>query len=702
MFTRERNRMHVMSAAPKSTPESDDQLFRLLRQLDQASGVTQRAMAQEIGVSLGRLNTLLRQATDAGFVQVNDMDGPDKRQRFSYALTTRGAAEKNRLTDQFLARKFAEYDALFAELTGTTSGLNPLKHRTKLMENNLAPIPELYVSYDSAQKMKMEAADLVSWDLTPRQICDLELLMNGGFNPLKGFLSEADYNGVVETMRTADGALWPMPITLDVNDKFASSLEIGQDIALRDQEGVILATMTVTDRWTPNKSHEAKKVFGADDSAHPAVNYLHNTAGEIYLGGPITGIQQPVHYDFRGRRDTPNELRAYFRKMGWRKVVAFQTRNPLHRAHQELTFRAAREAQANLLIHPVVGLTKPGDVDHFTRVRCYEAVLDKYPQATTSMSLLNLAMRMAGPREAVWHGLIRKNHGCTHFIVGRDHAGPGKNSAGEDFYGPYDAQDLFRDHQEEMGIEMVDFKHMVYVQERAQYEPNDEIADKDNVTILNISGTELRRRLSEGLEIPEWFSFPEVVKELRRTKPPRSQQGFTVFFTGFSGSGKSTIANALMVKLMEMGGRPVTLLDGDIVRKNLSSELGFSKEHRDLNIRRIGYVASEITKNGGIAICAPIAPYATTRRAVREDIEEFGAFVEVHVATSIEECERRDRKGLYKLAREGKIKEFTGISDPYDVPQSPELSVETENVDVDNCAHQVLLKLESMGLIAAE
>jgi sulfate adenylyltransferase len=346
-----------------------------------------------------------------------------------------------------------------------------------------------------------------------------------------------------------------------------------------------------------------------------------------------------------------------------------------------------------------VGLTKPGDVDHFTRVRCYEAVLDKYPSATTSMSLLNLAMRMAGPREAVWHGLIRKNHGCTHFIVGRDHAGPGKNSAGEDFYGPYDAQDLFRKHQEEMGIQMVDFRHMVYVQERAQYEPADEIADKDDVTILNISGTELRRRLQEGLEIPEWFSFPEVVAELRRTRPPRAKQGFTVFFTGFSGSGKSTIANALMVKLMEMGGRPVTLLDGDIVRKNLSSELGFSKEHRDLNIRRIGYVASEITKNGGIAICAPIAPYATTRRAVREDVEAFGAFVEIHVATSIEECERRDRKGLYKLAREGKVKEFTGISDPYNVPENPELSVETENVEVDNCAHQVLLKLESMGLI---
>ncbi|MCB2120230.1 MAG: bifunctional sulfate adenylyltransferase/adenylylsulfate kinase [Rhodobacteraceae bacterium] len=567
------------------------------------------------------------------------------------------------------------------------------------MQSNLAPIPELYVSYDSAQKLKHEAAALPSWDLSQRQVCDLELLMNGGFHPLKGFLTEADYDSVVDTMRLTTGELWPMPVTLDVSEDFAAKVEPGEDIALRDAEGVILAIMSVTDKWEPNKTREAEKVFGADDIAHPAVNYLHHKAGKVYLGGPITGIQQPVHYDFKARRDTPNELRAYFRKLGWRKIVAFQTRNPLHRAHQELTFRAAKEAQANLLIHPVVGMTKPGDVDHFTRVRCYEAVLGQYPASTTHMSLLNLAMRMGGPREALWHAIIRKNHGLTHFIVGRDHAGPGKNSQGKDFYDPYAAQELVRQHQEEVGIEMVDFKQMVYVQEKAQYYPVDEVPEGS--TVLDISGTELRRRLREGLEIPEWFSFPEVVQELRRTSPPRAKQGFTVFFTGLSGSGKSTIANALMVKLMEMGGRPTTLLDGDVVRKHLSSELGFSKEHRDINIRRIGYVASEITKNGGIAICAPIAPYTATRRAVREMIEAFGAFIEVHVATSVEECERRDRKGLYKLAREGKIKEFTGISDPYEAPEHPELRVETENVDVDNCAHQVLLKLESMGLIKA-
>ena len=684
---------------PDQTPElpEENQLFRLLRQLDRAPDASQRSTAAALGISLGHLNAQLRAASEAGLVHIADRPGPDRRQRFAYAVTARGAAEKARLADRFLATKLNDYLALYAELTGTDNPYILPKHRNQVMLNNLAPIPELYVSYDSSQKLKVEAGNLPSWDLTLRQVCDLELLMNGGFNPLKGFLTEADYDSVVDNMHLTTGELWPMPITLDVNEKFAEGIEPGQDIALRDAEGVILAILSVSDKWVPNKDLEAEKVFGANDLAHPSVNYLHNTAGKVYLGGPVTGIQQPVHYDFKGRRDTPNELRAYFRKLGWRRIVAFQTRNPLHRAHQELTFRAAREAQANLLIHPVVGMTKPGDIDHFTRVRCYEAVLDQYPAATTTMSLLNLAMRMAGPREAVWHGIIRRNHGCTHMIVGRDHAGPGKNSAGQDFYGPYEAQELFAKHQAEIGIEMVDFKQMVYVQERAQYEPRDEV--EEGVTILDISGTELRRRLAEGLEIPEWFSFPNVVQELRRSRPQRSKQGFTVFFTGLSGSGKSTVANALMVKLMEMGGRPVTLLDGDVVRKHLSSELGFSKEHRDINIKRIGYVASEISKNGGIAICAPIAPYTATRRAVREMIEAYGAFVEVHVATSLEECERRDRKGLYKLAREGKIKEFTGISDPYEAPTKAELILDTENIDVDNCAHQVLLKLEQMGLI---
>ena len=354
-------------------------------------------------------------------------------------------------------------------------------------------------------------------------------------------------------------------------------------------------------------------------------------------------------------------------------------------------------AEANLLIHPVVGMTKPGDVDHFSRVRCYEQLLKHYPEQTTTLSLLHLAMRMAGPREALWHAIIRKNYGCTHFIVGRDHAGPGKNSQGEDFYGPYDAQDLIRAHQAELGIEMVPFQAMVYVQERAQYFPMDQIDPTD--TVLDISGTEFRRRLQEGLDIPAWFSYPEVVAELRRTHPPRHRQGFTVFFTGLSGAGKSTVANALMVKLMEMGGRAVTLLDGDIVRKHLSSELGFSKEHRNINILRIGFVASEITKNGGIAICAPIAPYASTRREVREMIAPLGGFLEVYVATPLEVCEERDRKGLYAKARAGIIKEFTGISDPYESPTDPELNIDTTEYSPDEAAHRIILKLEHLGFI---
>ena len=558
-------------------------------------------------------------------------------------------------------------------------------------------LTELYLDEAAAAEERKRARDMTSWDLTPRQLCDLELLLNGGFSPLTGFLEQADYEGVLKDMRLASGVLWPMPVTLDVSEEFAAGVAEGDEIALRDQEGVLIATMQVASRWTPDKESEALQVFGTTDELHPAVDYLMNKAGPVYLGGPLRGVEAPTHYDFRHLRDTPREMRDRFRKLGWRKVVAFQTRNPMHRAHQELTFRAARDVEANLLIHPVVGMTKPGDVDHYTRVRCYEHVLGQYPDQTTSLSLLPLAMRMGGPREALWHAIIRKNYGCTHFIVGRDHAGPGKDSQGNDFYGPYDAQTLFREHEQELDISMVPFRLMVYAENRAQYMPLDETTDQDNV--LNISGTELRRRLQEGLEIPDWFSFPEVVSELRRTHPPRHKQGFTVFMTGLSGSGKSTIANALMVKLLEAGGRPVTLLDGDIVRKNLSSELGFSKEHRDLNILRIGYVASEITKNGGIAICAPIAPYTRTRREVRQTIEPLGGFVEVHVATPLEVCEERDRKGLYAKARAGIIKEFTGISDPYEEPEAPEIRIDTQEMTPDLAAHRILVILESLGFL---
>ena len=558
-------------------------------------------------------------------------------------------------------------------------------------------LKDLYLNESAAEAEQKSAGEYPSWDLTARQLCDLDLLSCGAFSPLEGFNTQAEFESICKDMRLPSGVIWPMPITLDVSDEFAESLSTGGRIALRDPEGVLLATMDVEDIYRPDKAMEAKSIYGTTDDTHPAVAYLNDTAGSVYVGGKIHGIEPQTHYDFKMLRDTPAEARGRFRKLGWRKIVAFQTRNPLHRAHQELTFRAAKEVQANLLIQPVVGLTKPGDINHFTRVRCYEHVLDEYPEQTTSLSLLNLAMRMAGPREAIWHAIIRKNYGCTHFIVGRDHAGPGDDKDGNPFYGPYDAQELFTKHEEELDIAMVPFKMMVYVENRAQYVPADETEKDDKV--LNISGTEFRRRLREGLDIPEWFSYPKVVQELRQAHPAKNKQGFTVFFTGLSGSGKSTIANALMVKLLEDGRRPVTLLDGDVVRKNLSSELSFSKEHRDLNIQRIGYVASEITKNGGIAICAPIAPYTATRRYVRNLIEPLGGFLEIHVATSLEECERRDRKGLYKLAREGKIKEFTGISDPYETPENAELVIQTEELSPDLAAHRVVLALESMGYI---
>jgi sulfate adenylyltransferase len=558
-------------------------------------------------------------------------------------------------------------------------------------------LKNLYLDEAGNTGEKVRARDLPSWDLTMRQLCDIEMLLNGAFSPLDGFLDEGDYRRVLSDMRLTSGVLWPMPITLDVTPKFAEKLKEGDAIALRDGEGVLTATLEISSIYRPDREAEAKAVFGTADPKHPGVGYLKNRSNEVYLGGKLRGVDAPVHYDFKHLRDTPKELRDRFHKLGWRRIVAFQTRNPMHRAHQELTFRAAKDVEANLLIQPVVGMTKPGDVDHFTRVRCYEHLLKAYPEQTTALSLLPLAMRMGGPREAVWHAIVRKNYGCTHFIVGRDHAGPGNDSSGKPFYGPYDAQRLMQQVEKELDISMVPFKNMVYVEDKAQYFPEDEV--EKGARTLDISGTELRRRLQEGADIPDWFSFPAVVEELRRTHPPRHQQGFTVFFTGLSGSGKSTVANALMVKLMEMGGRPVTLLDGDLVRKHLSSELGFSKEHRDLNIQRIGYVASEITKNGGIALCAPIAPYAATRKIVREMIDPLGGFLEIHVSTPLEVCEARDRKGLYAKARAGILKGFTGIDDPYEAPENPEMRLDTSDATPDMSAHRIIVKLESLGFI---
>ena len=559
---------------------------------------------------------------------------------------------------------------------------------------------DLQADEDAAAALKAESRDWPSHDLDSRQLCDLELLLNGAFSPLTGFLAKADYARVCEEMRLADGTLWPIPIMLDVSEELAKTLTAGSKLALRDAEGVMFAALDVQDVWKPDREAEAEAVFGTTNREHPGVAYLLEQTAPYYVGGVLTGVEPVSHYDYKLIRHTPAELRHEFSKLGWTKVVAFQTRNPMHRAHQELTLRAAAEVEASLLIHPVVGMTKPGDVDHYTRVRCYQALLHRYPRKTAMLSLLPLAMRMGGPREAVWHAIIRKNHGCTHLIVGRDHAGPGSDSSGNPFYGPYDAQELLQKHEAELDVAMVPFKLMVYLQDKDEYAPIDEVPE--NTRTLNISGTDLRDRLAHGKDIPEWFTFPDVAEELRRSHPPRHRQGLTIFFTGLSGSGKSTIANVLLVKFLEMGGRPVTLLDGDLVRKNLSSELGFSKEHRDLNIKRIGYVASEITKNGGIAICAPIAPYDDVRKAVRSAIEPLGGFILVHVSTSVEVCEQRDRKGLYAKARAGIIKEFTGISDPYEEPADAHIVLDTAELTAEEAAQQIVLFCERAGYVAGD
>ena len=557
---------------------------------------------------------------------------------------------------------------------------------------------QLIVPSDRAAELKTHSREWPSWDLTARQVCDLELLLSGGFSPLRGFMTRADYEGVCHDMRLKSGVIWPMPITLDVTEEFAKKLQPGTSkVALRDAEGVMLAVLNVEEVWQPDRKAEAKSVFGTTSAVHPGVDFLLNKSNPWYVGGKLEGVQEPAHYDFKALRLTPAELRSEFARMGWRRVVAFQTRNPMHRAHVELTFRAAKSVEANLLIHPSVGMTKPGDVDYFTRVRCYQLLLSKYPAGTVKLSLLPLAMRMGGPREAIWHALIRKNHGVTHFIVGRDHAGPGKDSDGKPFYGPYEAQEVFKKHEKDIGVTMVPFNMMVYLEEHDRYVPDNEVPQ--GARVLNISGTELRDRLNEGRDIPAWFTYPEVVRELRRSFPPRHRQGVTIFFTGLSGSGKSTIANVLLTKFLETGGRPVTILDGDLVRKNLSSELGFSKEHRDINIRRIGYVASEITKNGGIAICAPIAPYDSVRKQVRQMIEPHGGFVLVHIATPLEICEQRDRKGLYAKARAGIVKEFTGISDPYEAPTDAEVTINTGELSAEEAAQEIILHLEQQGFI---
>jgi sulfate adenylyltransferase len=570
------------------------------------------------------------------------------------------------------------------------------------MPGDLAPphggqLVQLMAEPERAKELLKQSLEWPSWELTPRQLCDLELLLCGGFSPLRGFMTRLEYESVTSDLRLPQGLLWPIPVTLDVPEAIRAAVERDGRLALRDAEGGLLAVLYAQEVFRPDLRLEAERVLGTTDPDHPGVRHLREATHPWLVGGVVEGVRLPTHYDFRHLRHTPAALRTVLAARGWRRVVAFQTRNPMHRAHLELTLRAATQADAKLLVHPVVGATVPGDVDHYTRVRCYEAVMPTYPEGMAMLSLLPLAMRMAGPREALWHAVIRKNYGVSHLVVGRDHAGPGVDRHGRPFYAPAAAQELLRRHEAELGITMVPFQEMVYVEDLDRYVPRDEVPA--GTRIRSISGTEQRRHLREGRLLPAWFTPPAVAAELRRTHPPRDRQGFVVFLTGLPAAGKSTIANVLLVKLLARGGRRVTLLDGDLVRKHLSAGLGYSRADRDANVRRIGFVAAEVSANGGAAICAAIAPYDAARRQVRAMSEREAGFVLVHVATPIGVCEARDRKGQYAKAHAGLLRGFTGVSDPYEAPRDAEVVVDTSLLSAEQAADRILAHLQAEGYL---
>ncbi len=556
----------------------------------------------------------------------------------------------------------------------------------------------LLVHFRRVEKLREEALDYHSIDLSSRQLCDLELLLNRGFFPLGGYLDSKDYNAVIETMRLADNTVWPMPICLDVDAQTADKLRVGTRVALNDGEGFLLAILTVQDIWQPDKKKEALALYGTDDPAlHPGVMQLCDRVHDWYVGGKLEGITLPIHYDFNHLRLSPSETVRAFTMNGWRRVLGFHTDEYLHCAHREMVITAAREAGAAIFLHPVADLTHPGNLDYYTQIRCYQAFTEKFPPNMIKLGLTPFASRKAGPKEALWQAIIRKNFGCSHFMVAADHADPLAGSAlPERFYPLGAAQQLVDEYAAETDIAMVPQRDMGYHEGLKKYVLLDQVSNDE---VATISSQEFRRRMVCGEAIPSWFSYPEVVAHLLTSFPPRSKQGLTIFMTGFSGSGKSTIAKVLLVRFMEMCDRPVTLLDGDIVRKNLSSELNYSRQHRNLNITRIGFVASEITKNGGIALCAPIAPYEESRQANRELISRYGGYIEVHVATPLEVCEQRDRKGLYAKARAGKVKGVTGVTDPYIEPSNPELTIDTTNITPMEAAQEILLYLEEQGYI---
>jgi sulfate adenylyltransferase len=531
---------------------------------------------------------------------------------------------------------------------------------------------DLMVPADALPELKAHASNLPSLQLSERTVCDLELLATGAFSPLTSFMGHQDFHRVLDEMRLSNGQVFSVPVTLPTDPDPAFQLD-GQ-IALRNSQNDLLAIMTLDEIYGWNRDEVSQRVFGTQDLRHPLVAEMHRW-GKLNLSGRLQVLQLPRHYDFLELRMTPAETRSKLESFGHPNVVAFQTRNPLHRVHEELTKRATQSVDGVLLLHPVVGMTKPGDVDHYTRVRTYKALAANYYETgRVLLSLLPLAMRMGGPREALWHALIRRNFGANYFIVGRDHAGPGNDSTGKPFYGPYEAQELVKSYSEELGVSMLPFSELVYLPEEQRYEETSKISK--NARVASISGTQVRQDyLNNGRKLPEWFTRPEVAEILAETYPPKHRQGVCIWFTGLSGAGKSTTAEVLTVLLHEHG-RQITMLDGDVVRTHLSKGLGFSKEDRDVNIRRIGYVASEIVRHGGLVICAAVSPYRATRNDVRNLVGK-DRFVEVFVDTPIGVCEERDVKGMYAKARRGEIKGFTGIDDPYEVPLHAEIVLDT-------------------------
>ncbi len=553
---------------------------------------------------------------------------------------------------------------------------------------------DLLVAEEERESIMNRAAKLPRIQLTQRNLCDLELLATGGFSPLRKFMSAADYRSVLHSMRLADGTLFPIPITLPVSKNL--NLSEGAEIALADQHNDLLAIMHVEEIYDWDRDEEAKSVYGATDPRHPLVAEMQGW-GEVCISGELKVVRLPKHYDFRRLRLTPAEVRVRLSELGRERVVAFQTRNPMHRAHEELTKRAMQQIDGALLLHPVVGMTKAGDIDHYTRVQSYKALTEKYfDKGSTLLALLPLAMRMAGPREAIWHAIIRRNFGANYFIVGRDHASPGVDSNNKPFYGPYDAQSLMTEHAAEVGVQPLFFSEMVYLTEEKRYEESSLV--EQGHRIASISGTKVREDfLQRGRQLPAWFTRPEVAGILSAAHPPRHRQGFCLWFTGLSGSGKSTTADILTIMLLEHG-RQVTVLDGDVIRTHLSKGLGFSKEDRETNIRRIGFVAAEVVRHGGGVICAAISPYRATRNECRTMIGS-DRFCEIFVDTPLQVCEDRDAKGMYALARSGQIKGFTGIDDPYEAPHNPEITLDTVNCSAEENAERIVSYLIERGFI---